>query len=279
MTCAWNEALTLLPVSLRQTVDRQYKDTLQELRLRIGKPPRLLCGGKWTEMGREVTLEDLKLAVNMASRYSPWTATGLPFGYITAPGGHRLGLCGEAVVQDGAMSGIRSLQSVNIRIARDFPGIAKPLVNISGSILIIGKPGSGKTTLLRDLLRQLSAKETVCVADQRGELFPKWGGNSCFDAGFADVLTGCPKAQALDALIRTMSPDTVGMDEITAQADTQALVDAAFCGVRLLATAHAESMKDISRRPVYAGLMQAGIFDTLVILQPDKSYRIERLRL
>ncbi len=276
MTCAWQELLSLLPQWLRQEVDRLYKDTLQELRLRLGLPPQILWAGKRTSLGRAVTMEDLKQAVNMACRYSPWTATGAASGYITAPGGHRLGLCGEAVVNNGNMTGIQTLRSVNIRVARDYPGIAKPLAAISGNILILGRPGSGKTTLLRDLLRLLSWRETVCVADQRGEIFPAYCSRSCFDAGNVDVLSGCPKEQALDALIRTMSPDTLAMDEITAQQDAQALLDGAFCGVRLIATAHAGSSRELQHRPIYRSLVQAGIFDTLVVMQPDKSYRTER---
>lgn len=275
MTCAWKELLSLLPGWLRPQADKLYSESLQEIRLRLGAATRLLAGGKWTSLEHPATIEDLKQTVNMACRYAPWTAMGAASGYITAPGGHRLGLCGEAVVQEGHMTGIKTLRSVNIRVARDFPGIGKSLAGISGSILILGRPGSGKTTLLRDLLRQLSRKETVCVADERGELFPVSG----FDPGLVDVLSGCPKQQALDGLIRTMSPDTLAMDEITAQTDTQALLDAAFCGVRLIATAHAASARELQQRPVYKPLVQAGIFDTLVILQPDKSFSVERLRL
>ncbi len=279
MTCAWQELLSLLPAWLRPEVDRLYKDSLQEVRLRIGLPPQLVYAGKRTSLGRNVTMEELKQAVNVACRYSPWTATGAASGYITAPGGHRLGLCGDAVVRNGAMTGIQTLRSVNIRVARDYPGIARSLAGLPGSILILGKPGSGKTTLLRDLLRQLSCQETVCAADERGELFPAYGGRGCFDAGNVDVLTGCPKGEALDALLRTMSPDTLAMDEVTAQKDAQALLDGAFCGVRLIATAHAGSARELQRRPNYKPLVQAGIFDTLVVLQPDKSYRMERMSL
>ncbi len=275
MTCAWKELLALLPGWLRPQADKLYAQSLQEVRLRLGVPTRLLAGEKWTSLEHSATIEDLKQTVNMACRYAPWTATGAAAGYITAPGGHRLGLCGEAVVQEGNMTGIKTLRSVNIRVARDFPGIGKSLVGLSGSILILGRPGSGKTTLLRDLLRQLSQRETVCVADERGELFPMPG----FDAGFVDVLSGCPKQQALDGLIRTMSPDTLAVDEITAQTDTKALLDAAFCGVRLIATAHVSSARELHRRPVYLPLVQAGIFDTLVVLQPDKSFCVERFRL
>ncbi len=272
MKCAWKELLVILPGWLKLEVDK-YSSSLQEIRLRLGKPVQLKTANGSICIPREATKEDLSFTVNAACRYSPWTASGAAQGYITAPGGHRIGLCGDAVIQNGTMTGLRSITSLNIRVAGDFPGIAKALVKLTGSILILGKPGSGKTTLLRDLIRQRSCMETVAVVDERGELFP-----SCFDTGQSvDVLTGCTKPQGLDTVIRTMGPDTVAIDEITAEADCRALIRAGWCGVRLLATAHAAGKQDLLCRNVYKPLLESRLFDTLVILQEDKSFRTERM--
>ncbi len=278
MTCAWAQLLGILPVWLRERVDRQYMDSLQEIRLRLGKPVTLVYRGGKASVAATAALEDLSYIVNAACRYSPWTASGASRGYITAPGGHRIGLCGDAAVQSGQLQGLRSLCSLNIRVARDFPGIAKGLENHRGSLLILGRPGSGKTTLLRDLIRQLSERETVSVVDERSELFPVSAGKYCFDTGQAvDILTGCSKKQGLENLIRTMSPDTVAVDEITAREDCQALMDALWCGVRVLATAHAASRADLLGREVYRPLVETGLFDTVVCMQPDKTWRAERM--
>lgn len=278
MKCAWQELLGILPMWLRQDVDKLGRDTLQEIRLRLGKPPELVLKDRRINLKRAVMADDIHFAVNTACRYSPWTADGAASGYITAPGGHRIGLCGETVVQNGSMTGIRSVRSLNIRVARDFPGIGLSLAAYPGSMLILGRPGCGKTTLLRDLIRQLSEKENVSVVDERGELFPVCAGINCFDTGKrTDVLTGCPKAQGLDAVLRTMSPDTIAVDEITAAADCEALIRAGWCGVRLLATLHAASRKDLYSRSVYQPIVKSRLFETLVILQPDKSWRTERM--
>ncbi len=273
MNCGWKELMQILPSWLRGQVDGPYRNTLQELRLRTGKPVQVIFNGGQAWLSREVGEADLSFVVNTACRYSPWTAVGAASGYITAPGGHRIGLCGDAVIQGGQMTGLRSLRSLNIRVARDLPGIARSLEKCGGSLLIIGAPGTGKTTLLRDLVRQLSRRETVGVVDSRGELFP-----SCFDTGQAvDVLTGCQKAQGLDTLIRTMGPVTVAVDEITDAADCEALLRAGWCGVRLLATAHAIGKEDLYSRKIYRPLVETGLFDTLVVLKPDKSFRTERM--
>ena len=211
----------------------------------------------------------------LASRYSPWAAATVSQGYITAPGGHRIGLCGETACQNGRVQSIREIQSLNIRVARDFPGIGKKAAENPGSILILGSPGWGKTTLLRDIARQLAERETVAVVDERGELFPQ---------GFArgkrmDVLTGCSKAAGIDMVLRTMGPACIAVDEITAAEDTQSLLRAVGCGVRLLATAHAASVKDLHSRPIYRPLLDCGIFQTILVMRTDKSFYTERTSL
>lgn len=275
MMCAWKELLSILPPRLRREVDSLGKEPVQELRLRCGAPPELVLAGKSLWLAETATRDDLNFVINTASRYSPWAASTAAQGYITAPGGHRIGLCGGAVCRSGAVEGIREISSLCIRVARDFPGIGKDAVGMKGSILILGAPGWGKTTLLRDLIRQLSETEAVSVVDERGELFPE---------GFLrgkrmDVLTGCPKPAGIDMVLRTMGPDCIAVDEITAEGDCQALVQAANCGVRLLATAHAGSARDFRCRRVYRPLAEEGIFETLLILGRDRSYKMERVTL
>ncbi len=50
-------------------------------------------------------------------------------GYVTIRGGHRVGLAGRVVVENGAVKGIREISSFNIRISKEKIGISKPYVN------------------------------------------------------------------------------------------------------------------------------------------------------
>ena len=67
------------------------------------------------------------------------------------------------------------------------------------------------------------------------------------------------------------------MDEITKDSDCVALRKAAWCGVRLIATAHAADMDELNRRLLYKPMMRDGIFDTLIVLNKDKTWRAERV--
>ncbi len=272
MMCAWKELLSLLPPWLRREADSLGKDILREIRLRLNSPPELVLGRKSHWLSRTVTREDLNFPINAASGYSPWAAASMAEGYLTAPGGHRMGLCGEGVLKNGELTGLREITSLCIRVARDFPGLAKGL-SPGENVLILGAPGWGKTTLLRDLARQIAQGETVAVVDQRGELFPQ----GIPRGKRMDVLTGSPKGEGISMVLRAMGPQWIAVDEITAKEDCEAMVQAVGCGVRLMATAHAASLQEFRSRPIYKDLWEQKIFQTVIVLNKEQSFRTERV--
>lgn len=273
MTCAWKELLGILPPWLRGDTDVLGKDGLQELRLRVNSPPELVLNDGIRYLSRIILKEDIQYVINCASKYSPWAAASVSKGYLTAPGGHRIGLCGEAVVANGTVMGIREVTSVNIRVARDYPVFCDPMPLGRGSVLILGAPGWGKTTLLRALIRMVCEKETVAVVDERGELFPI----GFHRKGRMDILTGTSKASGMEMVLRTMGPAWIAVDEITAEEDCKAILDVNGCGVRMMATAHASSLEDFRCRNIYRPLVQHNVFQTVFLLRPDKSFLTERI--
>lgn len=263
MKCRQTELLSILPQYLRSA----DMEEVLELRLRLGRPPQLVTRAGLRELDGVVTESDLTFCINAASRYSPWNAASMKEGYLTAPGGHRIGICGEA-----AGEGMRSVTSLCIRVARDLSGIAAGIPT-EESLLILGPPGSGKTTLLRDLIRRAARERMVSVVDERRELFP---------AGFraprnADVLSGVPKPRGIDMVLRSMGPQVIAMDEVTCEGDCAALIRAAWCGVSLLATAHASSVRDLLGRSVYRPLVQCGLFSRAAVLDRQRVWHLEEV--
>ena len=275
----FKSVLEVLPTEYRAALDTEKLEQADELRLRQGFAPTLLIGGREEPLGGcVVRSRELELILSAASGFSTYAVQeSLREGYLTLPGGHRIGVCGTKVCRQGESVSIREISSLCIRLARDVE--FEHLPEISESSLILGPPGSGKTTLLRGYVRVLSdGGARVAAADVRGELSGTVHGAPQFRLGsHTDVLCGGEKAEAVMQLLRTMSPQWIAVDEITAEADVRAMEQAGYCGVKLLATAHGESREDLSGRPLYRRLMKTGIFRTLIVLKPDRSFTEERM--
>ena len=273
MSCAWKELLSILPDRLRRDVDHLGRDKLTELRLRAGQPAELVMTDRICSVGIRLSGQELNHLIYIVTQYSPWASSTASKGYLSAPGGHRIGMCGDVIMKDGHVAGIRSVSSLCIRVARDIPGVSSAAGEVTCSTVVIGAPGWGKTTLLRDLSRTVAKDRAVCVIDDRGELFPM----DIRRGQRMDVLTGAPKEEGISMALRCMGPEYIAVDEITAVEDARAVLRAHGSGVKLLATAHAGSLEDLQTRSVYRDLLEHGVFSLALVLRSDKSYTRERI--
>lgn len=262
-------------------MDEEIGDRAEEIRLRKGGAVTVLLGGEELPLeGHAVTEEDLRTVLEQASGASAHAVLDqVGAGFVTIKGGHRIGLCGEAVMRDGRIHTLTRLSSLAIRIARPISGLgAQLLPGLMGggrlcSTLILAPPGAGKTTLLRDLIRTVSDGEAgvslrVGVADDRGEIAAVWEGTPQLDVGRrTDVISGCPKGQGLQLLLRGMNPQVLAVDEITAEEDVEAITWASGCGVKLLATAHGAGMEDLATRPLYRRMLSLNLFQRVLLVE------------
>lgn len=107
------------------------------------------------EKGMRISMADLRETVSLLSGYSLYAfEEELRQGYLTIEGGHRVGFCGKAVLENGEIRTLRQINALNIRIARERKGWGETLLplllekNTLCHTLIVSPPGCGKTTLL-----------------------------------------------------------------------------------------------------------------------------------
>lgn len=287
MNTTFSNITRYLPQNLRTNAQRADWTHALELRLRCGRAMSMLMpDGERSLGGEAVTAQDLDHLVLAASRGSIYAVQdSLAQGYITLEGGHRLGLCGSAVMENGRVKSLTRLSGASLRLARQVPGAADQAMALLprpiSSTLIVGPPGCGKTTLLRDLIRQLSDREglEISLVDERGEVAACRLGQPELEVGSrTDVLSGCPKAQGMLMMLRAMNPRVIAVDEVTDPRDIEAIRVCAGCGAAIIATAHGSSRHEMARRGLYRELFDLGVFQNLLFIHPQtRNVTLERM--
>jgi len=259
-----------LPATLAaqlSALDEESARQLEEIRIYAGRAAEMIICGRRKPIACVPDMGDVLAALSAYALYS--CESQMAEGYIPLPDGHRAGVCGRLTRGDDGRLHMSGVTSVCIRIARHAPGASRGfqpfLLDSDGKparVLLLGAPGCGKTTALRDAVIWLAAEKgfRVAVADEREELFA-----SSVPCAI-DVLAGAQKAQAFSMLLRSMSPQVIAGDELGSPEDAEAVLDAARCGVGMLFTAHAGSMREAARRATVRRLMEEGVFDWMVLL-------------
>ncbi|ADY56213.1 stage III sporulation protein AA [Syntrophobotulus glycolicus DSM 8271] len=276
---------------------QKEKDLVEEIRIRINQPLILRTGKTeyfispagedcHEQESIRITKEDIDTTLEKMTFSSLYAVEEeLRQGFLTLPGGHRVGLAGEVLLEKGSVRSLKHISALNIRIAHELEGETKLLQYLLDqekdicNTLIISPPRAGKTTVLRMLIKTLSnglpaiqlAGQPVGVVDERGEIAGIWQGIPAFDLGIrTDILDRTPKALGIAMLIRSMSPSVVAVDELGAPEDVRSLEDAVRCGVKIIATAHAGSIEEIRERKQINGLLEQKVFRRIVLLSRRK---------
>lgn len=97
----------------------------------------------------------------------------------------------------------------------------------------------------------------VGIVDERSEIAGSRRGIPAFDVGpRTDILDGCPKAEGMMMMIRSLSPDVLIADEIGRPEDAEAVTEALHAGISVVASAHGKEVIELARRPGLGGLLE-----------------------
>lgn len=258
-------------------------EQIEEIRIQGGQEVLFKSGGKEYHTKKRMTQNEVEELLAGMLSYSTYAhQEELSRGYVTLPGGHRVGVCGKAIVENGKIKGLKEISSLNIRRSREVEGCAAPVMhhifsklgsletNKEGSIrncLLVSPPGCGKTTLLRDIIRSLSEKGIrVAVVDERSEIAGMYRGRPQKNLGpRTDVLDGCMKSQGISMVIRAMGPQVVCCDEIGSIEDVKAVREALSSGVKVITTAHGDDFNRLKKSSIGA-LLSEEIFQRIIFL-------------
>lgn len=278
------------------------KEKIREIRFRCGKPVIAVSGndskfvspsGRLTEVYSELNLKTDQNEITEIFRrmcgYSVYSFTdAINKGYITLSGGHRAGVAGTAVSENGKITAVRDVSCINLRIAREIKGAADEIYKSVfyekiSSVIIAGPPSSGKTTILRDLARQLSGIERgrmlkTFVCDERGEIGAGVSGVPQNDLGInCDVVTNYPKEHGILIGLRSFSPDIIICDEIATEGEAAAVESGINSGVCFALSIHAKDERELKTKPILRRLLKSGAFESVVLLSGETVGKTEKI--
>ena len=255
-----------LPKSILDEIEKYIFSTdadgacLEEIRLRSNRYAYVTVGGalgkRNLKLDTVLTQSDMSAIFERMCDGSLYTyGESVINGYASVGYGIRVGVCGRATVDGGKIIGVYNVSSMNVRIPRGTVSLDRALVNAieknvreGRGVLIYSPPAQGKTTLLRSLCPILARGERamrVVVIDSREEI----GAFAQSEELTLDVFTGYPKAEAIMIATAYMNPQLIMCDEIGGTDEAKSIAAAQNCGVPLIATAHAESISSLLRRP------------------------------
>lgn len=290
------EILRYMPSKISEKILEGIEDKLEkveEIRLRVERPIILRLHDGEKVIKYSVSTEEMIACLQAICENSIYTYQNqIAEGFVTIKGGHRVGIAGSCVVENGKIININHIYSLNFRIARQVVGsgnkILKYILNLEKNTiyntLIVSSPGAGKTTVLRDIVRQVSSgiKEikfvavNVGVVDERGEIAALYKGAPQNDIGIkTDILDNLPKSIGMKMLIRSMTPEIIVADEIGSFEDIEAIKYAICSGCRGLFTAHGSSFSDISLNPIIKSLIGTNIIERVIFLDEKNRGKVK----
>ncbi len=276
----YSDVLSLFNEPLKGAVSANLTDSSEEIRLRAGRYAEIVTQDGFRSLGIISSSEDIYSAVRRALKYSLFAnEEEIKLGRTVLPGGHRISFTGRALRKQGIIVSQDSFSSLCVRLARQIKGCSEDVMKYivrNGQVLsslIISPPGVGKTTLLRDISRVISsgqnALRTVLI-DEKGEIASNISGTNHLDVGErCDVMSLYDKFSGITSAVRNFNPQVVICDEIGSTDDSAALGEAVRCGVKIIATAHADNITSLLGRNILKEIVSAKVFDRYIFIRRE----------
>ena len=272
--------------ALSLCLSQNYRLEVEEIRVRANNPLILKVNDGEVVLDYITTSDDILRTLEKICENSIYTYQNqICNGFITVKGGHRVGITGNAVIEDEKIININYISSLNFRIAKQILDCSNNILkyvtetsaNTIKNTLIVSSPGAGKTTILRDLVRKISSGFngfkglTIGLVDERGEIAAMYKGVPQNDIGIrTDVIDNVPKAEAMKLLIRSMAPQVIVADEIGGINDVEIINYAVCSGVKGIFTAHGATFSDLQLNQTLNTLIKNYIFERIVFLENKK---------
>ena len=256
-----------LPAGLKRELDGilfSRTAPISELHLKIGSLSSVIIGGERISLSYFVTdgeIESLFQRLTEDSLYA--YRESILSGYVTLKGGVRVGVVGEARYDGGRLVGINNVSALCFRIPNgefsNKEALMKAFLSSRRGLLIYSPPGAGKTSALRALAYMLGRGrdgKKLAVIDERLEFSPE----NYLDAR-VDILRGYKKCDGLEIALRTLAPEVIMLDEIGSENEAKSMLSYLNSGVKIVATAHAESYSELTKRKSLVPFLERDIFD------------------
>ena len=196
--------LKCLPTQLAKLILEHNIQKLEEIRIRANKPVILKLGQVEIVLSYTITTNEIIGILQNICNNSIYTYQNqICNGFITLPGGNRVGIAGNVVIKDGQVSNISYIYSLNFRISHQINGASDNILkyvldtenNTIFNTLIVSPPGAGKTTMIRDLAKRISNGINeinfrgldVSIIDERGEIAAMTKGITFNDVGIEQM--------------------------------------------------------------------------------------------
>ena len=271
--------LELLPADIKNYlysyIEKYPGISIDEIRLHCNS--RIVLISRFSSIVTDITvqkshIDDTLLSLCKGSLYSYFNT--INEGYINVGQGIRAGICGRATVQNGTISGVSDITSINIRLPKRIYHAGDYIYELikgedfKASIILYSSPGVGKTTILRELIEMISKSEQhlrLSVIDSREELICGMENES-----FSDSFLSYPKGAAIIIATRTMTPELIICDEISTKDEADAVLQGVNCGVTFIASTHASSIEELKNKTNISSLFEKNVFKYAVGVKRDR---------